>query len=62
MEMERRLFRPAQVAEALAVSRGQIYRLIDQKRIQAVRIGSSVRIPRAELERLLESGTTQAAE
>lgn len=54
-----RLLRPAQVAEALAVSRGQIYRLIDLGQIRAIRIAGSVRIQATELQRLLDFGTEQ---
>jgi len=40
------VYRPAQVAELLQVSRAAVYRGITARTIPAVRFGRSVRIPR----------------
>lgn len=44
------MLRPAEVAALLALSRSEVYRLIEQGRIPAVRIGRSVRVPRRWVE------------
>ena len=53
----RRLLTPAEAAKELAVSRQFVYKLAATGGIGAVRLGGVVRIPRAEIERLIESGT-----
>ena len=58
----RRLLTPAEAAEELGVSRQFIYKLAAHGDISAVRLGGLVRIPRVEVERLIESGTQPAAE
>lgn len=42
---ERMLFRPAEAAEAIGVSRARAYELIAAGIIPSIRIGSSVRVP-----------------
>ena len=54
--MEQRLYRPREVAEALSISRGQVYALAERGLIRVVRIGTSVRIPASEIERLSTTG------
>jgi excisionase family DNA binding protein len=49
------LLKVAEAAEQLAVSRAKLYRLISAGQVRVVRIGSSVRIPRHEID-LLAAG------
>ena len=49
------LLRIDEVADRLAISRATIYRLIRRGAIPTVHIGSSVRIPAAELDRWLRA-------
>ena len=58
--MDRRLYRPREVAEMLALSRGEVYALIAQGRIRAVRIAKSVRITAEELDRLSTTGIVRS--
>ena len=44
------MLRPREVAELLSLSRSEVYRLIERGEIPAVRIGSSVRVPRRWVE------------
>lgn len=57
--MDRRLYRPREVAEMLALSRGEVYALISKGLIRSVRIAKSVRVSSEELDRLLTAGVTQ---
>lgn len=57
--MDRQLYRPREVAEMLALSRGEVYSLISKGLIRSVRIASSVRVPAQEVERLITIGITQ---
>lgn len=45
MAIERLLYRPAEVGEAIGVSRARAYELISRGVIPSVRIGSSIRVP-----------------
>ena len=54
--MDRRLYRPKEVAEVAGLSRPEVYALIQRGLLQAVRIGAAVRIPASELERLVTQG------
>ncbi len=45
--------KPAEVASTLRVSVSSIYGWIHKKKLRAVRIGNTLRIPQAELDRLL---------
>ena len=45
MSTERLLFRPAEAAEAIGVSRAKCYELIANGSIPSIRVGSSVRVP-----------------
>lgn len=40
------MLRPGEVASLLALSRSEVYRLIERGQIPAVRIGRSLRVPR----------------
>ena len=51
-------YTPEELAAMLKVTRQAIYSWIQQGRIEAVRIGRTVRIPGAEVERLLREGRT----
>ena len=51
--MEERLLKPAEVADILQVSRAMAYKLLNQGEIPSVRIGKSVRVRRADLERYI---------
>ena len=44
------MLRPSEVAAMLALSRSEVYRLIDRGAIPSVRIGRSVRVPRRWVE------------
>ena len=49
-------YTPDELAAMLKVTRQAIYNWIQQGRMEAVRIGRTVRIPREEVERLLREG------
>lgn len=49
------LLRVAEAARLLACSRSQAYKLVQTGEIPAIRVGSSIRVPRAALERLVEA-------
>ncbi len=49
-------YTPEELAGILKVTRQAIYNWIQQGRIEAVRIGRTVRIPGEEVERLLREG------
>lgn len=51
-------YTPDELAAMLKVTRQAIYNWIQEGRIEAVRIGRTVRIPRDEVERLLREGRT----
>jgi excisionase family DNA binding protein len=57
-EIRRILYRPAEAAELLGISRSQAYSLIAQGVIESVKLGSSIRIPARALDRLA-AGQTQ---
>ena len=59
--MDRRLYRPREVAELLAVSRGEVYALISKGLIRSVRIAKAVRVSAQEVERLMTVGLTEEA-
>lgn len=45
MIAERMLYKPAEAAEAIGVSRARAYELIAAGAIPSIRIGSSIRVP-----------------
>ena len=49
----RELYSPREVEHVLGISHTQLYRLLGQGRLSAVKIGRSSYIPRASLERFL---------
>jgi excisionase family DNA binding protein len=49
--MERLTLRPAELAEALGISRSKAYELLARGEFPTVRIGSSIRIPVDSLKR-----------
>ena len=57
-------YTPEELAALLKVTRQAIYNWIQQGRIEAVRIGRTVRVPGEEVERLLREGRSprQAAQ
>ena len=50
------LFRPAELAPMMSVSRAFIYQLIEKGRIRVVRLNTAVRVPLDEVERILTEG------
>ena len=62
MEETSKLLRPAEVAPLLGVTTGRVYQLIGAGLIPAVRIGGSIRIPRAAWDTWLESMSKEALE
>jgi excisionase family DNA binding protein len=50
-------YTPEQLAELLQVSKPAIYKWAQEGRIQVVRIGRTVRIPAAEVARLIRENT-----
>ncbi len=54
--MADRFYTPEELAAMLKVTRQAIYNWIQQGRMEAVRIGRTVRIPGEEVERLLREG------
>ena len=55
-EEGRELFRPREVAQMGGFSQAFVYRLIHSGQLPSVRIGSTVRIRFADLERLMTHG------
>ena len=58
--MERLLLTVDETAEALAVSRSTIYRLLKSGDLVATRIGTAVRIPEQALRRFVDARTRVA--
>lgn len=54
---ERLLLRVPEAAEVLGVSRSHMYELIQEGRVPVVRLGASVRVPRAWLTQFVERET-----
>lgn len=54
--MADQFYTPEELAALLKVTRQAIYNWIQQGRMEAVRIGRTVRIPAEEVERLLREG------
>jgi excisionase family DNA binding protein len=59
MAPERTLMTVPECAEALAVTVACVRRWILERKIATVKLGRLIRIPRAELNRLIEQGTSQ---
>ena len=45
-------YRPDEVADLFGVTRRTIYRLIKKRKLSAIKIGASLRIPQADIEKL----------
>lgn len=45
-------YRPDEVADLFNISRRTVYRLINQRKLRAIKVGGSVRIPEEEVQRL----------
>ena len=58
-DVDRILYRPAEAAEAIGVSRSRIYELINSKTIPSIRVGKTVRVP---VDKLQQWVNEQAAE
>ena len=56
---EKLLLRVSEVAEALGISRSHCYELIQAGKLPTIRLGASVRIPRAWLTRFVEEETAR---
>jgi len=54
------LFTVPEAAAELSLSPGTLRAWISRRRIEFVRLGRSVRVPRAEIQRLLEAGRVPA--
>jgi excisionase family DNA binding protein len=55
-----KLLKVPEAAEMLALSPKTVWQWIGERRFAVVRLGRAVRVPLAEIERLLEEGTTPA--
>jgi excisionase family DNA binding protein len=53
--VERIAYTPAEACEALRAGLTKLYELIGQQKLKAVALGGKTLIPRAEVERFLES-------
>ena len=62
METRIRPLKVAEVAEALGLSVACVRAWIASRRIGFVRLGRAIRIPHAEVERLIQAGTVPARE
>ncbi len=61
MEDAKRAFTCHEAAQAAAISVPMIRKLIRIGKLRAVRIGRCVRIPKGELDRIIDAGTGPAA-
>jgi excisionase family DNA binding protein len=59
--VDRLAYKPQAAADALDISRAQLYRLIAAGEIRTITIGRSRRVPRSELERILADGAVPPA-
>lgn len=55
------LLTPKDVCRLLKVSRRRLYNLEKSGKLRSVRLGSSIRFPRTEVERFLEDAATMAS-
>jgi excisionase family DNA binding protein len=55
VDMERLLLKPSEAAEVLGIGRSLVYELIAQGVIPSVRLGRCIRVPRASLEKWINS-------
>lgn len=52
------LLKPAEVAEILNISKQQVYKLVQERKIPSVRIGKSVRVKRQDLDTYIKNSWT----
>jgi putative molybdopterin biosynthesis protein len=50
--LTKKFYRPDEIAQLFGVSRRTIYRLIHRRKLSAIKVGRSVRVPHEELQRL----------
>ena len=62
MAADRILYRPAEVGEAIGVSRARAYELIAAGTIPSIRIGSSIRVPVDTLREWVQRQLAERAE
>lgn len=55
-----KLLKVPEAAEVLALSQKTVWQWIGMRRIGVVRLGRAVRVPQAEIDRLMEEGATPA--
>jgi excisionase family DNA binding protein len=55
-EVSDRLIRATEAARLLGLSRQHVYRLADRGLIRVVRIGTAVRVPVSEVQRVMREG------
>ncbi|HVR88335.1 MAG TPA: helix-turn-helix domain-containing protein [Candidatus Limnocylindria bacterium] len=58
---DRLLLRVGEAADALGVSRSSLYALIQAGVVPAIRLGASLRVPRVQLEQLINERAATAA-
>lgn len=58
--MSQMLLKVPEVAEMLGLSQVSIWRWVGQRRFEVVRLGRSVFVPKSEIDRVIEEGTTPA--
>lgn len=45
-------YRPGEIADLFSISKRTVYRLIKRRKLKAIKVGGSIRIPLEEIERL----------
>jgi excisionase family DNA binding protein len=59
---DRLLYRPAEAAEALGISRAYLFELLATGELQSLKIGASRRIPADALQRFVDAKLAESAE
>jgi excisionase family DNA binding protein len=52
-------YRPDEIAEIVGISLRTVYRMIDDQKIKAIKIGRNIRIEREEFLRIIQSNLSQ---
>ena len=60
--MDKLLLRPIEAAEALGIGRSKTYELLSSGRLPSIRIGGSVRVPLAALQRFIDQQLVEHTE
>ena len=60
-KVERILYRPAEAAEAIGISRSRIYELIARGETPSIRVGGVVRVPVANLQEWVDQQISDRA-